>query len=202
VRYDSILFAAAVLLTLFLAGGAGRKAEAVGDAANPAERRRALSREKRERIGRRATTAAACAVIAILFTGFLSQAQVPARAVGAPVAVTGGAARIPATGLADGHAHYFSAQAGEREIRFFVMKRPDGQLSACLDACEICGDLGYYEESGAMTCRNCTAPINPASLGRTGGCNPIPLAAAIEDSVLVIPEASLIAGARHFPRSH
>ncbi|HYM80077.1 MAG TPA: Fe-S-containing protein, partial [Candidatus Limnocylindria bacterium] len=45
----------------------------------------------------------------------------------------------------------------------------------CFDACEICGGQGYFEEGASVVCRNCTSPIVRTSLGRSGGCNPIPL---------------------------
>lgn len=200
VRFDSLLFAAAVLLTVLLVGRSRpvRREPAAVPSENPAERRKALRREQQERVARRAVAVAAFAVVAILFTGFISQAQVPARVAGTPLQVVGGAVRLSERGLDDGHPHYFSTEAGGRAVRFFVMKKPDGSLAACLDACEICGDLGYFEEAGHLTCRNCTAPINAASLGRTGGCNPIPIATASPGGALVISESELARGARHF----
>ena len=59
-------------------------------------------------------------------------------------------------------------------MRFFAIKVGD-DVKTCVDACEICGDKGYYENGSTLTCRNCSAPIVRSSLGRTGGCNPIPL---------------------------
>ena len=35
--------------------------------------------------------------------------------------------------------------------------------------------IGFVLEGDHAVCRNCTSPIPLASLGRTGGCNPIPL---------------------------
>ena len=69
---------------------------------------------------------------------------------------------------------------------------------ACFNACNICGDKGYYMEGGGMTCRNCTAPVNLATLGQTGGCNPIPLASRVQGDSLVISEPALAGGASHF----
>jgi len=200
VRYDSLVFAVAVLLVLFLVGkSAPRAAEGAGvSEENPAERRRRVARERRERWVRRATAVAATAVILILATGFLTQAQVPAQAEGAPVTIQEGTVLLPTAPLADGHAHYFRADLDGHAVRFFAIKRPAGDYVTCFDACEICGDKGYYEEAGGMTCRNCTAPINLATLGRTGGCNPVPLASSVEGANLVIRQAELAKGEKRF----
>ena len=62
-----------------------------------------------------------------------------------------------------------------------------------MDACEICGDQGYYEEAGAVTCRNCSAPINLPTLGQTGGCNPIPVRSQVEGDKLLVDASSIYA---------
>jgi len=201
VRYDSLVFAVAVLLVLFLVGkqGAPRAGEAAAPLEeNPAERRRRMAREQRERWVRRSTAVAATTVILILAIGFLTQAQIPAQAEGAPVTLQEGTVLLPTAALADGHAHFYRANLDGKGVRFFAIKRPAGDYVTCFDACEICGDKGYYEEAGGMTCRNCTAPINLATLGRTGGCNPVPLASALEGANLVIRQAELAKGEKRF----
>jgi uncharacterized membrane protein len=67
----------------------------------------------------------------------------------------------------------------------------DGRLQTCADACEICGDQGYYQMGDEVICRNCTAPIPPHTLGRSGGCNPIPIAARLEGDRLRIGASEL-----------
>ncbi|HEV8479293.1 MAG TPA: Fe-S-containing protein [Candidatus Eisenbacteria bacterium] len=201
VRYDSLVFAVAVLLVLFLVGkrGAARASEPAAPAEeNPAERRRRMAREQRERWARRATAVAATTVILILATGFLTQAQIPAQAEGAPVTLQEGTVLLPTAALGDGHAHFYRADLDGHGVRFFAIKRPAGDYVTCFDACEICGDKGYYEETGGMTCRNCTAPINLATLGRTGGCNPVPLASSVEGANLIIRQAELAKGEKRF----
>jgi uncharacterized membrane protein len=203
VRYDSLVFAIAVLLVFFLVGKSAPRAAQVAQAEeNPAERRRRRAREQRERWGRRATAIAVTAVILILGTGFLTQAQVPAQAEGAPVVLQEGTVLLPTAPLADGHAHFYRADLDGYGVRFFAIKRPAGDYVTCFDACEICGDKGYYEEAGGMTCRNCTAPINMATLGHTGGCNPVPLASSIEGANLIIRQADLAKGEKRFAAAH
>jgi FTR1 family protein len=199
VRYDSILFAVAVLLIMVLVGARSPAGKTIGPAANPAERRKVESGVRRERRHRQATLVAVVAVCAILLTGFVSQARVPARQAGVLLTIEDGMVRIPVLDVEDGRVHFFSTEVEGRGVRFFVVKRPQGDIVACFDACLICGDLGYYEEAGGVTCRNCTAPINPPTLTLGGGCNPIPLASERQGDALVIGEGSLAEGAAHFP---
>src|SRR5262245_14178063 len=202
VRYDSLVFAVAVLLVLFLVGQQTKAPPEKQQEENPADRRRRLAREQRERWARRATAIAAATVILILGTGFLTQAQVPAQATGTPVTLEEGAALLPTAALADGKAHFFRADLDGHAVRFFALKRPGGDFVACFDACSICGDRGYYQESSGMTCRNCTAPINAATLGRSGGCNPIPLPSTVEGANLVIRQTDLATGEKRFPAAN
>lgn len=200
VRYDSLLFAAAVLLALLLARGAPRvTAPAAAPGGNPAERRLLESRRRAERRLGRAAAIAALAVVAVLLTGFVSQARIPPRAEGELLELSEGAVRVPLATLEGGPVRFYRVELGRHTVRFFVARRPSGEPVACLDACLICGDIGYYEEAAGMTCRNCTAPINAASLGIGGGCNPIPLPSAARGGALVVAESSLAAAARYFP---
>ena len=59
-------------------------------------------------------------------------------------------------------------------VRFFAVKVGD-HVVTCFDACEICGAKGYFENGHSVVCRNCASPIPRSTLGRSGGCNPIPL---------------------------
>src|SRR5207244_1313049 len=81
----------------------------------------------------------------------------------------GGAARFDAGACRDGHLHFYEVDLPEGAVRFFAIQVGQ-ELRTCLDACEICGDKGYFESSGSVVCRNCTSPIVLSSLGRTGGC--------------------------------
>jgi high-affinity iron transporter len=120
----------------------------------------------------------------------------PPRAAATPVDDEAGTIALPLAVAGDGALHFFSVadpdEAG-RELRFFTIRKPDGTVQACMDACEICGDQGYYEEAGAVTCRNCSAPINLPSLGQTGGCNPIPVRSRVEGERLLVDAASVYA---------
>jgi uncharacterized membrane protein len=82
------------------------------------------------------------------------------------------------TQVFDGELHRYVANIDGVPIRFLLVQKPDGKVAAMYDACEICGAVGFYRTKSEVICKNCAAPINPASLGQPGGCNPIPLKAA------------------------
>ena len=89
--------------------------------------------------------------------------------------MSGGEVRFDGGPLADGRLHFYETPVTGGTVRFFAVRVGD-EVKTCLDACEICGDKGYYEQGSSVICRNCSAPIVRGSLGRTGGCNPIPIA--------------------------
>jgi uncharacterized membrane protein len=94
----------------------------------------------------------------------------------------------------DGKIHFYEVAdpaAPGAALRFFAIEKPDGSMQACMDACEICGDLGYYQDMAGLNCRNCGAPINLPTLGQTGGCNPIPVVSRIEGDRLLVDAASV-----------
>jgi len=102
-----------------------------------------------------------------------------------PLVASGGKAVIPLQGpavdLRDGALHKFLLSINGEEVRLLVMKKSDGTLAVCLDACEICPPDGYGQGPGHVVCLYCKTPIPLDSLGTPGGCNPIPLRALVTD---------------------
>jgi uncharacterized membrane protein len=164
-----------------------------GAAARRLERANA-QRERRSRIG---ALASGLVVVLLLTAGVIAQPGAPPRAQATAATVApDGSIRLDAAPLEDGRLHFFDVadpQAADARLRFFAIRKPDGTLQACMDACEICGDLGYYQDSEGVTCRNCSAPINLATLGATGGCNPIPIVARREGTEFVVDAQSVYA---------
>lgn len=97
----------------------------------------------------------------------------------------------PTMDLRDGDIHKFAVLRPSGEIRFFIMKKPDGKLSVCLDACEICPPDGYGQNADFVVCLFCRTPIPTSTLGRPGGCNPIPLKAEVTDRDIRIDAAEI-----------
>ena len=85
------------------------------------------------------------------------------------------------------------------EVRFWLYQKPDGKIATVLDACEICGSVGFYKGTTGVVCKNCAAPINPQSVGMPGGCNPIPLKAETTADAVIIKEADVAAASRVLP---
>ena len=73
-------------------------------------------------------------------------------------------------------------------------------MVAVFDACEICGPVGFFKGPNGLVCKNCSAPINPQSVGTQGGCNPVPLHSNATEGAVVIQEADLAGGAKLFQR--
>jgi uncharacterized membrane protein len=77
--------------------------------------------------------------------------------------------------LSDGKLHKYLFKQGEREARFFVLLNPAGQLTVDLDACAICKPDGYGQAEGSVICYYCKTLIPLDTVGKPGGCNPVPV---------------------------
>lgn len=102
-----------------------------------------------------------------------------------PVAATDGVVTIPLNApgedLLDGSLHKYSLAVKGETYRLLVMKKPDGTLSLCLDACEICLPEGYGQGREHIVCLYCKTPIPFDAVGKPGGCNPIPVTALVTE---------------------
>jgi hypothetical protein len=92
----------------------------------------------------------------------------------------------PTMNLRDGALHTFSLLHEGEEIRVLIIRKSDNTLSVCLDACEICPPDGYGQREDHVVCIYCSTPIHTDSLGRPGGCNPIPLVASVDENFVRI----------------
>ena len=196
VRNDTYIFLAAIVIAVVLVGlGASRPPAVIDGEDTAATRRLALAEARRRRITQVGGLVSALLVIGILVGGVMLQPGPPPKA--AALAVTPdaqGAIDLALASVNDGNIHFFEvadpAHAGTT-LRFFAIRKPDGSLQACMDACEICGDLGYYQDTKGLNCRNCGAPINLPTLGQPGGCNPIPVVSKISGDRLLVDAASI-----------
>lgn len=112
-----------------------------------------------------------------------------------PVAAEAGMVVIPlqtpAEDLMDGSIHKFSIALGGTDMRLLVMKKPDGTLAVCLDACEICQPDGYGQGPEHVVCLYCKTPIPFDTVGSPGGCNPIPVDALVTEKEVRIPVSEI-----------
>lgn len=99
----------------------------------------------------------------------------------------------------DGHLHRFEYKAADGTVmRFIIIQKNGGAYGVGLDACETCGDAGYYEKDGKIICKRCDVAINLATIGFKGGCNPIPLPFTVANGTISIQTADLDALSSHF----
>lgn len=110
-----------------------------------------------------------------------------------------GVATITVAQIADGHLHRFQYKAKDGTVmRFIIIKKNGGAYGVGLDACENCGDAGYYEKDGKIICKKCDVAINLATIGFKGGCNPVPLPYQAGGGKITIQTADLDALSSHF----
>ncbi len=167
-------------------------AAAVGG--NSAERRKASWQARRERTWMASvciSTAVFMVVVTAEFIYAKSQTSLSASTV---VEAQDGIIRIPLSEIAGGKLHRFSFG----KVRFIIIERPGMEPGVALDACEICGDVGYYQRGPSVFCKNCSAAMFIPSIGVAGGCNPIPFAHRVENGQVLIEANELQKQARWF----
>jgi FTR1 family protein len=169
----------------------GSKAPAADQAANPAERRK-----RQWEFRRRRAWSFAAASLCLLVVLALTAEFVYARAVNAPVQATplvaqNGEVHIPLSQLMDSSLHYYTAEVNQADIRFLVIHKTSGDYATALDACQICGAVGYRQEGQNVICRNCGAAIYIPSIGQSGGCNPIAVKSRVEKGEVVVDLSAL-----------
>lgn len=110
-----------------------------------------------------------------------------------------GVATIPFSPVEDGHLHRFEYKAKDGTVmRFIIIRKNGGAYGIGLDACENCGDAGYYEKDGKIICKKCEVAINLATIGFKGGCNPIPFPYKTGHGKITIQTTDLDALSAHF----
>jgi high-affinity iron transporter len=188
------IFALAALMVLFDA----KRREPVPESASAAVRRKAAWSARRERLWMGSIYTFSFVFIAMVTAQFIYSKSVSALSPAIEVAFTDGQVKIPIAQISDGDLHRFEAKNDGTEIRFWLYQKPDGKVATVFDACEICGAVGFYKSGSGVVCKNCSAPINPQSVGSSGGCNPVPLKAMQTADAIVIREADIAAGSRMF----
>ena len=125
----------------------------------------------------------------VIFTAAAYQSRFPNVAYWDPkpivvTATPSGEIIIPKKGevdLDDGNLHKYLFRQGGKEARFFVLRGPSGQLTVDLDACAICKPDGYGQTEGTVICYYCKTLIPLETVGKPGGCNPVPIAFTEKD---------------------
>ena len=175
----------------------GFKTAAVGE--NTAQMRVKRAFKRKSRKSALAAFLAAVTVILTLTFGVSLMNVKPTLTPPEPYELHDGIATINFVQISDGHLHRFQYKAKDGTImRFIIIKKNGGAYGVGLDACENCGDAGYYEKDGKIICRKCDVAINLATIGFKGGCNPIPFPYKASHGKITIHTADLDALSSHF----
>ena len=177
-----------------------RRRAPVAVSANKAEQRKAEWSFRRERLWMISVCVACFIFIASVTAEFVYAKSTTSLSPATTIVFVDGKAIIPKSQVADGDLHRYAAKVSGTEVRFLLYQKPDGKIASVMDACEICGSVGYYKTDQGLVCKNCAAPVNPQTVGQSGGCNPIPLHSSDSGDAIVIQEADLQPAVAHFKK--
>ena len=169
---------------------------------NPAQLRKLKARNRRWR--RIAAGTLACIVLFTVILTVVKTNDTKQVELSAPENYTvdqeAGVILVPAEAVNDGHLHRFEYRTDKNiDVRWIVVKKPNSaSYGVGLDACEVCGNAGYFERNGQIVCKRCDVVMNINTIGFKGGCNPIPLAYEVKDGNLVFRLEDLKAGEKEF----
>ncbi len=190
------IFALAALMVLFEV----KSRQPAPEAVTPAERRKATWTARRERLWMGSVYVSSFLFIMLVTAEFIYAKSLSQPQKAAEIAFANGEASIPLNQVSDGDIHFYRATENGVDVRFWLYQKPDGKIATVLDACEICGSVGFYKGTTGVVCKNCAAPINPQSVGMPGGCNPIPLKVETTADAVIIKEADVAAQTRFFQK--
>lgn len=168
---------------------------------NPAEHRKI--RAKWRSIRRWATAILLCGAATLLITTVIdkmSRQDVTLSPIEEASAVDDDNVYVSFDLVADGHLHRFAYETESgAQIRFIVIKKPNSSAYGIgLDACDVCGETGYYEKDGQVVCNLCDVVMNISTIGFKGGCNPIVIPYEIKNGQIIVPISGLLEYEREF----
>jgi uncharacterized membrane protein len=168
---------------------------------NPAEQRRIRMRIRNTR--RWASAALVCCALVIVNLTWLEKVNATDVTL-SPVEEASGMddenVYVDFSLVEDGHLHRFAYETENGvQIRFIVIKKPNSTAYGIgLDACDVCGETGYYEKNGQVVCNLCDVVMNISTIGFKGGCNPIVIPYEISNGRIIIPISGLLEYEREF----
>ncbi len=163
-----------------------RRQPQVAVAATKAEERKLQWTAKRERLWAVLVCVTAFIFITTITAEVIYAEAPPALSQATEITFTNGKAVIPTKDIPQGELQRYAANVNGTRVRFLLYRKPDNKIASVFDACQICGGIGFYKGATGLICKNCAAPINPQSVGQSGGCNPIPLQSTQDGDSVVI----------------
>lgn len=161
---------------------------------NPAQHRRIRAKwRSRRRWARLLLGCCACGVF-ILTVLYAIENRPPELAEAEEYVIEGDSIYISFAQVDDGNLHRFVYTTPNKiETRFIIIKKPNSSAYGIgLDACDICGQTGYYQRGDQVVCNRCDVVMNINTIGFKGGCNPIPIDYRIADGYIIVPLSTLI----------
>lgn len=149
-------------------------------------------------------TAVACVLVMAISLLYydLYASKPPTLSEATPVeADSDGLIKIKIDEVKDGNLYRYSYVTSDgTKVRFFLINRYQNsvKIGVVYDACMICGDMGYIQDGNEVICIACNVRMHIPSIGKPGGCNPIPFKHEIRDGVILIKTAELDRGGNYF----
>ncbi|MBI4397400.1 MAG: DUF2318 domain-containing protein [Elusimicrobia bacterium] len=195
----------AALALLFFTGRTAFSARALSETAKPA-RRKMVGRMRLEARWFKCALASIGFILAVFLHHDLYASRPPRISKPVPLTPdTGGRIRVRIDDVADGNLHRFATVTEDGHVvRFFLINRASAsaggrkKIGVVYDACMLCGDMGYRQDKNDVVCIACNVRIFVPSIGKLGGCNPIPLPHEIDGESIVIRSEELNKGAQYF----
>lgn len=188
VFFFTVILGAAALLALREWMAAGRQ---VSPAASDAAERRRIEWERRKQRRWAFASAFTCTAVILILAAEFAYTRVTAAVEARSIEAAGSEVRIPIAEVSDSNLHVYSVDAGGTNLRFLVIRKPNGSWGTALDACLICGMAGYRQDGSNVVCRNCSSAIYIPTIGQAGGCNPVGVPSHTDNGALVIDVSSL-----------
>lgn len=160
---------------------------------NPALRRKSLAEYRNQLRWLAVTGVLILTTGALLGVGYVYSNKKVKLSTPAPVQAENGVITIPVTQVNDNKLHRFNfVTQNNVTMRFIVVGKGNGLFGIGLDACDICGVVGYYQRGNDVVCLNCDVVINKQTIGFPGGCNPIPFPNKVENGSILINTEDLL----------
>ncbi len=188
VFFFTVILGAAALLALREWMAASRQ---VSPADSDAAERRRIEWERRKQRRWAFASAFTCTAVILILAAEFAYTRVTAAVEAHSIEATGSEVRIPIAEVSDSNLHVYSVDASGTNLRFLVIRKPNGSWGTALDACLICGTAGYRQDGSNVVCRNCSSAIYIPTIGEAGGCNPVGVPSHTENGALVIDVSSL-----------
>jgi len=202
--YLHVTIMAGLALLFFRTCATATPAECTGG--EKSEQRKARSQVLREIRWFKSAMVCVCSVVVILLSFDLYASKPPKLSPAIAMKPdASGMIRVRIDDVADGNLHRYSYVTDDGHVvRFFLVNSLSNsssgrrKIGVVFDACMLCGDMGYIQNKKEIICIACNVRMFVPSIGKEGGCNPIPLKHAVEGDSIVIAVKDLDLGARYF----